>query len=58
LAKSIRGNSSSMVERFIVVEDTSVRFCGFALIINTTAAIKVRDEILIAGQDKSLVRKV
>lgn len=25
------GNSSSMVERFIVVEDTSVRFCGFAL---------------------------
>jgi hypothetical protein len=47
-----------MVERFIVVEDTSVRFCGFALIINTTAAIKVRDEILIAGQDKSLVRKV
>jgi hypothetical protein len=47
-----------MVERFIVVEDTSVRFCGFALKTHITATLKVRDEILIAGQDESLVRKV
>ena len=29
------GNSSSMVEHSVVVGDTSVRFCGFALLYNT-----------------------
>ena len=33
------GNSSSMVEHSVVVGDTSVRFCGFALNINTHTSI-------------------